>query len=89
MAEPLVAQYGPDVPQAIARMVSVVHPRFDADAFLHDALSGYEALALMPRGSRRLSSWSSTLPRPRQRTGPKGSTAASRWCSPSTLSTWA
>ncbi len=50
MAEPLVAQYGPDVPQAIARMVRAVHPRFDADAFLHDALSGYEALALMPRG---------------------------------------
>lgn len=50
MAEPLIAQYGPDVPQAIARMVKAVHPRFDADAFLHDALSGYEALALMPRG---------------------------------------
>lgn len=50
MAEPLVTQYGPDVPQAIARMVAAVHPRFDAQAFLHDALSGYEALALMPRG---------------------------------------
>ena len=50
MAEPLVAQYGPDVPQAIARMVAAVHPSFDADAFLHDALSGYEALGLMPRG---------------------------------------
>jgi D-tyrosyl-tRNA(Tyr) deacylase len=33
MAEPLVAQYGPDVPQAIARMVAAVHPRFDVDAF--------------------------------------------------------
>lgn len=50
MAEPLLAQYGPDVPQAIARMVKAVYPRFDADAFLHDALSGYDALALMPRG---------------------------------------
>ena len=50
MAEPLVAQYGPDVPRAIARMVAAVHRRFDADAFLHDALNGYEALALMPRG---------------------------------------
>ncbi|MES2949513.1 MAG: DNA alkylation repair protein [Pseudomonadota bacterium] len=50
MAEPLIAQYGPDVPQAIARMVAAVHPRFDADAFLHDALTGYDALALMPRG---------------------------------------
>lgn len=50
MAEPLVAQYGPDVPRAIARMVAAVHRRFDTDAFLHDALSGFEALALMPRG---------------------------------------
>ncbi len=50
MAEPLVSQYGPDVPQAIARMVAAVHPRFDVDAFLHDALTGYDALALMPRG---------------------------------------
>ncbi|MES2584277.1 MAG: DNA alkylation repair protein [Pseudomonadota bacterium] len=50
MAEPLIAQYGPDVPQAIARMVAAVHPRFDTDAFLHDALTGYDALALMPRG---------------------------------------
>ena len=50
MAEPLTAQYGPDVPRAIARMVKAVHPRFDVDAFLHDTLPGYEALALMPRG---------------------------------------
>ncbi len=50
MAEPLLAQYGPDVPQAIAQMVAAVHPRFDSGAFLQDALSGYEALALMPRG---------------------------------------
>ena len=52
MAEPLIAQYGPDVPQAIARMVKAVHPRFEVDAFLYDALSGYEALALMPRGKQ-------------------------------------
>jgi 3-methyladenine DNA glycosylase AlkC len=50
MAEPLIAQYGPDVPQAIARMVAAVHPHFDSDAFLEDALGGYDALALMPRG---------------------------------------
>lgn len=50
MAEPLVNQYGADVPRAIARMVSAVHRRFPADAFLHDALAGYDALALMPRG---------------------------------------
>jgi 3-methyladenine DNA glycosylase AlkC len=50
MAEALIAQYGPDVPRAMARMVKAVHPRFDADAFLADALAGYDALALMPRG---------------------------------------
>ena len=50
MAEPLVNQYGPDVPRAIARMVAAVHPRFAVDAFLHDALTGYDTLALMPRG---------------------------------------
>jgi hypothetical protein len=31
-------------------MVKAVHPRFDVDAFLHDTLPGYEALALMQRG---------------------------------------
>lgn len=50
MAEALIAQYGHDVPQAIARMVKAVYPRFDVDAFLHDTLTGYDALALMPRG---------------------------------------
>ncbi len=50
MAEPLLSQYGPDVPQAIARMVAAVHPHFAVDAFLMDALAGYDALALMPRG---------------------------------------
>jgi 3-methyladenine DNA glycosylase AlkC len=50
MAEPLIVQYGSDVPRAIARMVAAVYPRFAVDAFLHDALAGYDALALMPRG---------------------------------------
>lgn len=50
MAEPLVAQFGPDVPLAIARMVAAVHPEFAVDAFVHDALNGYDALALMLRG---------------------------------------
>lgn len=50
MAEPLIAQYGPDVPQAIARMVAAVHPQFSVDAFVRDVLTGYDALGLMPRG---------------------------------------
>lgn len=50
MAEALKNQFGPDVPQAICRMVKAVHPSFDEAAFLTDALHGYDALALMPRG---------------------------------------
>ena len=50
MAEALKNQLGPDVPQAICRMVKAVYPAFDEAAFLHDALHGYDALALMPRG---------------------------------------
>ena len=50
MEEALIAQYVHDVPQAIARIVKAVYPRFDVDAFLHDTLTGYDALALMPRG---------------------------------------
>lgn len=50
MAEPLKHQFGPDVPQAIASMVTAVHRSFPARDFLEDALNGYETLELMPRG---------------------------------------
>lgn len=50
MAEPLKNQFGPDVPKAIASMIAQVHPDFRARAFLRDALNGYDALELMPRG---------------------------------------
>lgn len=50
MAEPLVKQYGADVPRAIARMISAVHPAFASRKFVTDAVTGYDALALMPRG---------------------------------------
>jgi 3-methyladenine DNA glycosylase AlkC len=50
MAEPLKNHFGTDVPATIAAMVSAVHPRFPAAAFVRDALQGYEALELMPRG---------------------------------------
>ena len=50
MAEPLKNHYGPDVPKAIAAMISGVHPAFPAKDFVRDALDGYEALELMPRG---------------------------------------
>lgn len=50
MAEPLKNQYGPKIPRTIARMIAAVHPAFPTESFLHDALDGYEALELKPRG---------------------------------------
>lgn len=50
MAEPLKNRYGPEIPRRIARMIAQVHPAFPQAAFLRDALDGYEALELMPRG---------------------------------------
>ncbi|HSO44954.1 MAG TPA: DNA alkylation repair protein, partial [Rhodoferax sp.] len=52
MAEPLKNQYGADVPRAIGAMISKVHPLFNSERFVRDALDGYEALELMPRGKK-------------------------------------
>jgi hypothetical protein len=52
MAEPLKNQYGADVPRTIAAMVTAVHPAFNSARFVSDALDGYEALELMPRGKK-------------------------------------
>ncbi|HEX5697477.1 MAG TPA: DNA alkylation repair protein, partial [Rhodoferax sp.] len=52
MAEPLKNQYGADVPRAIAGMISNVYPSFNSERFVNDALEGYDALALMPRGNK-------------------------------------
>ena len=49
MAEPLKNYYGPHVPARIARMIVEVDSAFDHDAFLTDALDGYQALELTPR----------------------------------------
>jgi 3-methyladenine DNA glycosylase AlkC len=49
MGEPLKNFYGPDVPARIAAMIAQVDPAFPAEAFLADALDGYEALELTPR----------------------------------------
>jgi 3-methyladenine DNA glycosylase AlkC len=49
MAEPLKNYYGPDVPARIAGMIRAVDSAFDEDAFLADALDGYQALELTPR----------------------------------------
>jgi 3-methyladenine DNA glycosylase AlkC len=49
MAEPLKNYYGPHVPTRIARMIAEIDSAFDQDAFLTDALDGYQALELTPR----------------------------------------
>ena len=51
MAEPLVAQYGPDIPVHIANTFTQVYRNFDSQAFISDCLKGYETLNLMQRGS--------------------------------------
>lgn len=50
MAEPLKNFFGPTIPTRIAGMIAAVHPRFGRDAFVADALAGYDELELMERG---------------------------------------
>ncbi|MFY9269666.1 MAG: hypothetical protein WAO55_07960 [Candidatus Manganitrophaceae bacterium] len=50
MAEPLKNQFGVEIPDTIGRMIFRVFPAFEHDAFVKDALDGYVALDLMPRG---------------------------------------
>jgi 3-methyladenine DNA glycosylase AlkC len=50
LAAPLKDQFGPEIPARIAAMIAAVHPTFAADAFLEDALDGYEPLGLTGRG---------------------------------------
>jgi 3-methyladenine DNA glycosylase AlkC len=49
MAEPLKNSFGPDVPATISSMLEPVVAGFERDAFLADALEGYEALELTAR----------------------------------------
>ena len=49
MAAALKDQFGPVVPQTIAAMLGAVHAEFPREAFLKDALSGYEPLSLTER----------------------------------------
>lgn len=50
MAEPLKNQFGVEIPGNIASMISRSFPAFKQEAFVKDALDGYVALDLMPRG---------------------------------------
>src|SRR5918997_3406822 len=49
MAAPLKDSFGPDVPVRIAGAIAAVWPAFPVEAFLADALDGYEELELTPR----------------------------------------
>lgn len=62
MAEPLKNQFGKEIPGKIAGMISRVYPAFDQDAFVRDALDGYEALDLVPRGWKIARTLRSYLP---------------------------
>ncbi|MCC6246044.1 MAG: DNA alkylation repair protein [Gemmatimonadaceae bacterium] len=50
MAEPLKAQFSRDVPERLARDVRAVYRAFKSEAFLRDALEGFEAMELLDRG---------------------------------------
>ena len=63
MAEALKTHYGPQVPRRIAAMIAAVHPAFDQRAFVRDALDGYDALELMPRGRKIAAALRAHLPR--------------------------
>jgi 3-methyladenine DNA glycosylase AlkC len=49
MATALKDLYGPEIPARIADQIVAVHPAFPVDAFLADALHGYDDLELTPR----------------------------------------
>ena len=67
MAEPLKNYYGPDVPARIARMIKDVDSAFDEDAFLADALDGYQALELTPRARQIAQALARHLPQDYER----------------------
>ena len=52
MAEPLKNQFGREIPERIGSMIARVFPAFRKAAFVADALDGYDALDLMPRGRK-------------------------------------
>jgi 3-methyladenine DNA glycosylase AlkC len=62
MAEPLTAQYGPEIPRRIAAMIERVHPVFASRAFVAQALDGYETLGLLPRARHIARAMASHLP---------------------------
>jgi 3-methyladenine DNA glycosylase AlkC len=62
MAEPLKNYFGPEVPVRIADMIHNVDGAFPREAFLVDALDGFEALELTPRARHIASALGRHLP---------------------------
>ena len=62
MAEPLKNKYGPEIPRKIESMISEVHPTFNADSFLQQALLGYDDLDLTPRARQIAEAMHAHLP---------------------------
>ncbi len=62
MAERLKDLYGPDVPARIGAMIARVEPRFPVEAFLAEALDGFEDLELTPRARHLADALASQLP---------------------------
>jgi 3-methyladenine DNA glycosylase AlkC len=62
VTEPLKDSFGPDVPRRLGQMLAAVHDGFPADAFVADALEGYDELELTPRARRIAAALSRHLP---------------------------
>ncbi len=62
MAEPLINQYGPEIPRQIAAQIKAVASEFQDQAFIDSALAGYEKLDLMARGKQLAKTLHAYLP---------------------------
>lgn len=65
MAEPLKNSFGPEVAIRIADMITAVHPDFDRERFLEQALDGFEDLELKARARLVADALATVLPRDR------------------------
>src|SRR5262245_18024856 len=63
MAEPLKNHFGVDVPKRIASMIRAVWPDFNVNAFVADAVRGYEPLELKQRAAHIAQAMHGHLPR--------------------------
>jgi 3-methyladenine DNA glycosylase AlkC len=66
MAEPLKNSFGPDVPIAIADMITSAYPEFDREGFISLAVAGLEDLELTPRARHISDALAQTLPEDRR-----------------------